>query len=309
MAWELLAAIFLGWSLGSNDAANVFGTAVASRMLRYVTAASICSIFVVLGAWLDGYAGIETYSKFSDLTLKTAFIVSISAAISVTGMNLLKLQVSTSQAIVGALTAIGLHQGEIKFKILFKILLCWITTPLGSAIIAVILFFALGKILNKLYLSIFAYDQVLRIALLLSGIYGAYALGANAVANVTGPFVGSHEGMLSPKTAALIGGIAIALGILTNGYRVIKTIGHRIIKLNAFTALIAVLAEATTVYFYAWIGVPVSASQALVGALIGLGSLRGAKSIRLSTVGKLIWAWLFSPLISFSISYILYKIL
>ncbi len=309
MAWQLLAAIFLGWSLGSNDAANVFGTAVASKMLRYTTAALVCSVFVVLGAWLDGYAGMETYSKFSSLTLKTAFIVSLSAAVSVTGMNLLGLQVSTSQAIVGALGAIGFHQGDLKFDILFKIILCWITTPIGAALLAVILFFVLGKALNKLYLSIFGYDHFLRVSLLLSGIYGAYALGANAVANVTGPFVGTDEGMLTPKTAALIGGIAIALGIVTNGYRVIKTIGTKIIKINAFTALVAVLAEATTVYLYAKIGVPVSASQALVGALIGLGLLRGSNSIQISTIAKLIWAWLFSPTISFAISYALYTLL
>ncbi|MEE2599228.1 MAG: inorganic phosphate transporter, partial [SAR324 cluster bacterium] len=48
----LSSGVFLGWSLGANDAANVFGTAVGSRMVRFTTAAIICGIFVVLGAYV-----------------------------------------------------------------------------------------------------------------------------------------------------------------------------------------------------------------------------------------------------------------
>ena len=50
----LTSGLFLGWSLGANDAANVFGTAVASRMIQFTTAAIICSIFLILGAVISG---------------------------------------------------------------------------------------------------------------------------------------------------------------------------------------------------------------------------------------------------------------
>ncbi len=58
--FHLLGGIYLGWSLGANDAANVFGTAVTSKMINFLTAALICAGFVVLGATLEGQAGIET---------------------------------------------------------------------------------------------------------------------------------------------------------------------------------------------------------------------------------------------------------
>ena len=61
--WQVLSGVFLGWSLGSNDASNVFGTAVASRMVQFWTAAVLCSVFVILGAMLEGGAGMETYSN------------------------------------------------------------------------------------------------------------------------------------------------------------------------------------------------------------------------------------------------------
>ena len=52
----LSSGLFLGWSLGANDAANVFGTAVGSRMIRFSTAAVICSVFVILGAVMSSLA-------------------------------------------------------------------------------------------------------------------------------------------------------------------------------------------------------------------------------------------------------------
>ena len=57
---SLLGGVFLGWSLGANDAANCFGSAVASRMVRFWTAAGLCAVCVVLGALIEGRAGIET---------------------------------------------------------------------------------------------------------------------------------------------------------------------------------------------------------------------------------------------------------
>ncbi|MGB6928739.1 MAG: inorganic phosphate transporter, partial [Syntrophobacteria bacterium] len=57
---SLLGGIFLGWSLGANSAANVFGTAVTSRMVKFWTAAILASSFVLAGALLGGQSGIET---------------------------------------------------------------------------------------------------------------------------------------------------------------------------------------------------------------------------------------------------------
>ena len=109
----LLGGIFLGWSLGANDAANVFGTAVTSRMLRFWTAAILASAFVILGALLEGQAGIETLKGLTQLTLKQATVCSVGAALTVTIMTILKLPISTSQAVVGAILGIGLLNQQV----------------------------------------------------------------------------------------------------------------------------------------------------------------------------------------------------
>ena len=59
----LSSGLFLGWSLGANDAANVFGTAVGTHMVRFTTAAVICSVFVILGAVLSGAGAAQTLGK------------------------------------------------------------------------------------------------------------------------------------------------------------------------------------------------------------------------------------------------------
>jgi PiT family inorganic phosphate transporter len=84
---SLLSGIFLGWSLGANDASNVFGSAVSSRMLKFWTAAILASIFVLLGAILEGRAGIETLKGLTQLTLKMAIVSSVAAAVTVTLMR------------------------------------------------------------------------------------------------------------------------------------------------------------------------------------------------------------------------------
>ena len=66
---HLLGGIYMGWALGANDAANVFGTAVASRMLRFYTAAILCGVFVLLGSWLEGAQGLETIGKLATQSL------------------------------------------------------------------------------------------------------------------------------------------------------------------------------------------------------------------------------------------------
>ena len=100
---SLLSAIFLGWSLGANNQANVFGSAVSSRMVKFWTAAILASVFVLLGSLLEGEACIETYTGLTRMTLELAVISSLASAGTVTLMTVLGLPVSTSQAVPGAI--------------------------------------------------------------------------------------------------------------------------------------------------------------------------------------------------------------
>ena len=238
----------------------------------------------------------ETLSGLSNLDLEKAVAVSVAAALTATIMTLLGLPISTSQAVVGGILGVGIINQQMDFSGLGKVLACWIGTPIGGLVMAIIIYKILAAIYNWANLNFVISDIALRMALVVAGCYGAYSLGANNVANVTGVFVGA--GLISPATACLVGGLSIGLGIVTFSRGVMETVGKKLVKLNPFSALVVVLAEAVTVHFYTFVGVPVSTSHALVGAVIGVGLLRGGKTIGKSTLLAILTAWLLTPLVA-----------
>ncbi|MBA7478903.1 Sulfate permease CysP [subsurface metagenome] len=300
--WFLLSGIYLGWALGANDAANVFGTGVTSGLVSYKMAVILTAIFVILGAVMEGTKCFDTVGYFTSLTLFTALLVTLSAAITVTLMTRLKLPVSTSQAILGAIVGIaivgegwrGLPMGK-----LTKVILCWIFTPLGAAVISFLLFMGLGYLVNRIR-GLAVFTHLMRIGILVTGCFSAYALGSNNVANTTGAFVGA--GLITPIEGALIGSISIGVGALTYSRGVMISVGRRISLLDPFSALVVVLAGAITVYLYTQIGVPVSTSQAVVGAVAAIGLAKGIRTINKKMLFFILLGWISTPLLAASLS-------
>jgi PiT family inorganic phosphate transporter len=300
----LISALYLGWSLGANDAANIFGTAVSSRMVKFITASVLSSIFVILGSILQGRPGIETIGKISTMGLGAAGISSLAAAIAVTIMTILKLPVSTSQAVVGSIVGVGIMQRQAVLTGLDKVIICWIGTPIGGCIFSIVLYLIFARIINRFQPSRASSDFIIRAGLIIAGCYGAYALGANNVANVTAVFYGA--GLLSIKTASLIGGVSIAFGILTFSKGVMKTVGKGIVRLDGYSALIVVLSNAVTVHIYAFIGVPVSTSQAVVGAVLGIGLLKRAEALKKRAILGVFSGWIATPFTAALVSMFIY---
>ena len=304
--FRIISGILLGWGLGANDSANVFGTAVSSRMVKYSTAVILSAIFVILGSILQGSEGMKTISTLTSQNLNSAFIISTAAAFSVIFLTILKLPISTSQAVVGAIIGNAIFSQEaIDTNSLVKIIISWIGTPIGGFIFAIIFYHLFLKLIGSFKLSLTTTDSVLRIGLILAGCYGAYALGANNVANVTGVYAGN---LLTIKQAVVIGGISIALGVVTYSKNVMLTVGRGIVPLDAFSAFVTVIAHAVTVHIYALIGVPVSTSQAIVGAVLGVGAIKNIEAINFKVILKIFSGWLITPisagLISFFLTFI-----
>lgn len=303
--WFLLSGIYLGWALGANDAANVFGTGVTSGLVSYKMAVILTAIFVILGAVMEGTKCFDTVGYFTSLTLFTALLVTLSAAITVTLMTRLKLPVSTSQAILWAIVGITIA-GEgwrgLPMDKLTKVVLCWIFTPLGAAVISFLLFMGLGYLVNRIR-GLAVFTHLMRIGILVTGCFSAYALGSNNVANTTGAFVGA--GLITPIEGALIGSISIGVGALTYSRGVMISVGRRISLLDPFSALVVVLAGAITVYLYTQIGVPVSTSQAVVGAVAAIGLAKGIRTINKKMLFFILLGWISTPLLAASLSILL----
>lgn len=288
----LSSGLFLGWSLGANDAANVWGTAVGTRMVTFKKAALICSIFVILGAVISGSGASHTIGKLGSIdTMAGAFTVALAAALSVYWMTRLALPVSTTQAIVGAIIGWDLFShSDIDQGILYKILGTWVFSPVLAAALAILFYFIIKLMLKRSRIHLIRLDARTRISLFVAGAFGSYSLGANNIANVMGvfttnpPFSDLHLGgafaLSSIQQLFLLGGIAIAVGVYTYSKKVMMTVGSGIYNLSPISAFIVVLSSSIVLFLFASSGlktlmdsiglpsfplVPVSSSQTVVG--------------------------------------------
>ncbi|MCD6495431.1 inorganic phosphate transporter, partial [Candidatus Bipolaricaulota bacterium] len=255
----------------------------------------------VIGAVLMGSRGFATYGAIGTQTLVSSFTVMLAAGITVAVMTLFGLPISSTQATVGAIIGGSLlNTSGVNLQPLIKIFLSWILTPIGGLVAAYIPYKIVTLYPHTLIGRFANHDRFIRWGLVLVTCYGAFSLGANNVANVTGVYVKS--GLLSPFAAALFGSLAIALGIMTFSKRVIRTVGSGLVPLDPFAALVVILAESITLNIYAMIGVPVSASQAVVGALVGIGLVKGMKTIDGRQLVRVLFGWLGTPAIACALS-------
>ena len=305
--WKLLSSILLGWSLGANNFANIFGTGVATGAIKYRTAIFLSVVFVLFGALLEGPKCMETVGELSTLITIEAFFCSLAAGITMTVLTYLAIPTSTSQAIIGAIVGAGILSGSADFSKLFKIIICWLVTPIGAIVLAYFLHRCLRYVLDKTITNITHLNYLYSTGIILAGCYSAYTLGSNNVATVTGVYVGS--GFLSAGMASLIGGISIAAGIITYGKKVMITVGKEIAPLDPFSALVTILAVAFTLHIFTQIGVPVSSSQAIVGAVVGVGIVGGLRTVSAKVVTKITVGWFMTPLTAGILTVIFIKLL
>ena len=175
----LISGLFLGWSLGANDAANVFGSAVGTKMVSFRKAAIIASIFVILGAVIQGAGASDTLGKLGAVNaIGGSFTVALAAAITVYIMTKFGLPVSTTQAIVGAIIGWNLFTGNhTDSRTLTQIVSTWISGPVLGAFFAVLLYIILKTIKKNSSIHLIRFESYIRTGLLFVGAFGAYSLG------------------------------------------------------------------------------------------------------------------------------------
>ncbi len=342
----LIAGLFMGWSLGTNDAANAFGTAVATRVIKYRTSIILISIFVTIGAFVGGAHNITSVAKLATsnevipslnkalvaiengttelLRLQSAWkaaIIFACAGLTVFAMSYLKFPVSANQSITGAIIGWGLFYADysnpevlsVNMPQISKFASTWLLNPLGAGLIAFVLVFLFNNFLANKITTFSNYDKFVKIGYIASGVFASYSIGQNSSANVTALYfdmVYEHTGIATnlltdPRLTATIGGIAIALGVLTFSKRVMMTVGSSIAQISQTDGFLVIIAMALTVVLMGeFMGIPVSTSQAVVGAVMGAGLTRGIKNVNFSVFKKIAIAWISSPTIAGLFAYL-----
>ncbi len=307
----LSAGAYVGWNIGANDSANCIGTTIGCGLISFKKAVVLVAVFAIVGGMLQGEHVMETIGKGivnADLNYTAIMVVLICSGFFVTLATFFRIPTSTSQAIVGGVVGIGLAVGaQVNYSKFITIAGSWIVCP----ILVLSFAFSLSKLLNMGLQKYRGNPMRVRITLgwlaILSSCYLAYTMGANNAGNAVGPI--ANLGIVHPKILLAIGGISIALGAVTYGKKVADTVGKGITPLDVPGALVAQVASAGGLHLFSLLGIPVSTSSAIVGAVVGVGLIKGAGAISKKTILTILIGWVLTPCLAAGSSFLLYNLI
>lgn len=290
-------------------------------MVSFTRAAVTASVFVIIGAVVQGGGAADTLGRLGSVNaMGGAFTVALAAGLTVYLMTRAGLPVSTTQAIVGAIIGWNFFtDNAVDTRALTQIVTTWITGPVLGAVFAYLLYHLVKITRRKIKTHLLKYENWLRIGLMTVGAFGAYSLGANNIANVMGVFVPSIPledadfgifVLSGSQQLFFLGAIAIAAGILTYSKRVMQTVGSNLMELSSEAAFVVVLSQALVLFIFSSSAlsglmvsmglppiplVPVSSTQVVVGSVLGIGLYKGVRNINLKVLGSIASGWITTP--------------
>lgn len=326
MTWIIfliLLALFFDYLNGFHDAANAVSTVISTRVLSPKFAVAWAAFFNFVAFLIFGTHVAQTIGAgIVDIQLVDSNLI-FGALMGACSWNLITwwfgLPSSSSHALIGGLIGSGIVKGGfgalVAGGILKTVAFIFISPLLGyllSTIIGVITF----NIANKF--NPFKVDRFFRKAQLLSA--SAYALGyggndaqktmgiismlllggmAGAELGPIRDFFLTHNEMhlisqgqfVVPKSVVILCQGAIALGTLSGGWRIVKTMGQKITRLRPVDGFCAESGAAFSIFFASILGIPVSTTHTITGAIVGIGSLRRLSGVRWGTAKRIVWAW------------------
>jgi phosphate/sulfate permease len=307
----LASALYLGFNIGSNDAANCVGACVGGGALSMRTAVGIAAVFAVLGGVIGGSGVAKTVAQgvvpAEELTMPIAIICLLASGLMVTLATFRGIPVSSSHAIVlsivGAALAAG---GGIRSAELGRLALAWILLPIAMIPLSYATFWILDHALSRVT-SLIRLELTLKYMLILSGVYASFALGANHAGLAGGLLEG--VGLVGRFGGMLLGSLAIGAGVVFLSRRVIGTVGLEITALGPTSAFAMQFSAAVGLTVCSILGIPISSSQTIVFAAVGVGLVHGVGGVDLGRVGRIALYWVAVPLVSTTVAFVIVSIL
>jgi PiT family inorganic phosphate transporter len=302
----IAVALVFDYINGFHDAANSIATVVSTRVLTPAKAVIWAAFFNFVAAFTFGTAVAKTVgSGLVDISV-VSFAVIFAGLVGAIVWDLITwyfgLPTSSSHALIGgyagaAVTKAGwsaiILAGWTK-TLLFIVLAPLIGMALGFSLMVVILWICSGTAPGRVD-SWFRRLQLVSAAAYSLGHGGNDAqktMGIIAGALVAGGYLQLVDGHLPiPIWVVLAAHAAIALGTLSGGWRIIHTMGTKITKLQPVGGFAAETAGAISLFTATHLGVPVSTTHTITGAIIGVGSIRRLSAVRWGIAGRIVWAW------------------
>jgi inorganic phosphate transporter, PiT family len=321
----IVVALIFDFTNGFHDAANSIATVVSTRVLTPGRAVLLAAFFNFVAAFGFGTAVASTIGKgLIDINLVNEWVI-LAGVLGAIAWNIitwyLGLPTSSSHALVGGYAGAAVVRsgfgvlvwdqwpkgwpGTLSFMVLSPIIGLVLGTGLMVAVAWIFRSFApsrvdrLFRVLQLISASVYSLSHGLNDAQKTMGIMFA--------ALVAGNFLGQTAEI--PIWVILSAHAAISLGTLSGGWRIVKTMGTKITKLKPVGGFCAETGGAISILMVSVLGIPVSTTQTITGAIIGVGSTSRLSAVRWGVAGRVLWAWILTIPMSALIAAIIYGVI
>ncbi len=334
----LLGAIIFEYSNGFHDAANAIATVVSTRVLTPRKAIAMAAFFNLTGA-LFGGAVASTIGKGLVDTNVVSMTTVLSAVIAAFTWNITTwwfgLPSSSSHALIGGLCGAALAAAKGNWSVIKwnagvwpKVVVPMITSPFAGfifgALLMFLLFVALQRFTPHFVHSLFGKLQIF------SAAWMAHSHGTNDAQKTMGIitlalFTGTQGGSFDhlpawlsflktpvfvlPKWVIVLCAVTMAVGTAAGGWRIIRTLGHRMVKLQPVHGFAAETTAALIIQGASYYGIPLSTTHVISTSIMGVGAVKRFSGMRWTVVERIVWAWVFTLPASGLIGYALERVL
>ncbi|MEI6293047.1 MAG: inorganic phosphate transporter [Methanomicrobiales archaeon] len=322
----IFIALIFDFTNGFHDSANSISTVVSTKVLSPRNAVVFAAFFNFIAVFGFGVAVASTISKIINLELVPTEVIpwiilsALSGAIIWNIVTwIIGLPTSSSHALIGGLMGAGLsaagiaaiHWSTIELVVTFMVLSPLIGLTVGFAFMAVVLW------LTRSAQKITADNYFKKLQLCSAAAY-SFSHGTNDAQKTMGIItpllfsIGYYGASVNPEHlpvplwVILICYGAIALGTLSGGWRIVKTMGYKITRLRPVHGFAAETASAGTIIGASAFGIPVSTTQIICASIMGVGSTTGTSAVKWGVARSIMWAWIFTIPISAIIGFVVF---
>jgi PiT family inorganic phosphate transporter len=334
----VVAALIFEYSNGFHDAANAIATVVSTKVLTPRQAIAMAAFFNLTGALLGGAVAATIGKGLVDTNVVTMPTV-LAAVIAAFAWNMTTwwfgLPSSSSHSLIGGLcgAALATAHGDwsvIKWSVGIwpKVVVPMITSPLAGFIFGGLLMFLLFAALHRF--TPHSVNTLFGKLQIFSAAWMAHSHGSNdaqktmgiiALALFTGTKAGNFDHLPGPLTflrtptfilpvwVVTVCALTMAVGTAAGGWRIIRTLGHRMVKLQPVNGFAAETTAAVIIQTASYYGIPLSTTHVITASIMGVGAVKRFSGVRWTVVERIIWAWIFTLPASGLIGYALERVL
>ena len=324
----IIIALIFDFTNGFHDSANSISTVVSTKVLSPRNAVAFAAFFNFIAAFGFGVLVASTISKIIKLdfveTELIPFII-LCALIGAISWNLITwffgLPTSSSHALIGGMIGAGISAAglaAIKWSTVGEVVTFMILSPIIGLVCGFLLMAAILWLTRKVNKP--TADSYFKRLQLCSAAAYSFSHGSNDAQKTMGIIlpllfsIGYFGAAVDPNNlpmpiwVILVAHLAIAMGTLSGGWRVVKTMGYKITRLRPVQGFAAETAGASTIIGASLLGIPVSTTHIICTSIMGVGTTMGASAVKWGVARTIMWAWIFTIPISALIGFVSFLI-